>query len=159
MFSALTRNGTVLVVDDQDMLRRLLRRFLVRDGHEVAEAASAMAALELCRRRPFEVVVSDVNMPEQDGWYLLRTLRLEQPQLPVIMMSGATDVVSSAKALARGALAYLPKPLDFDELNRLVNHGIAVSRRPSQAPLPELRPLPNRQNGKGRPVDGELEQE
>src|SRR6187551_871888 len=90
--------GRVLVVEDEPELRRLVRRSLMRLGHEVIEALDGRAALELAREQHFDVVVSDVGMPDLTGMELLERLRSECPDLPVVLVSGSSDVASAERA-------------------------------------------------------------
>src|SRR5512144_2530850 len=91
--------GRVLVVDDQDDVRRMLLRMLGVSNHETLAASSARDALELARQHPFDLVVSDVQMPGMDGVDLLRALHELDPDLPVLLLSGAPDLNTAMKAV------------------------------------------------------------
>jgi len=124
--------GRVLVVDDEPELRRLFRRNLVRAGHSVVEARSGREALALARHLAFDVVISDVRMPDLDGLDLLEVLQREQPQLPVVLVSGSPDLERASAAY--GALDYLVKPVSFQDLRSIVRLAIELRRRGLSGP-------------------------
>lgn len=121
--------GRVLVVEDEPELRRLVRRSLVRVGHEVAEALNGRAALELVRQQQFDVVVSDVRMPDVGGMELVERLHAEQPDLPVVLVSGAPDLVTSKRARQCGVIEFLMKPVSSSALRRVVSRAVALHRQ------------------------------
>jgi CheY-like chemotaxis protein len=117
----------VLVVDDNEDARDLLRRILEYAGALVAVTGSAADALQYTRRLLPDVVVCDIVMPEHDGYWLLERLRaaggtpgVTAMALPVIAVTGQTGNNAAARALERGFTAYLPKPIDPAELCRTV---------------------------------------
>lgn len=126
--------GRVLLVDDEPELRRVFRRSLVRAGFDVTEAGDGAAALELSRQRDFEVVISDVCMPNMTGLVLLDRLLLEVPQVPVVLVSGSTAFMDVASALACGAFDFLQKPVSLGELRLRVERGVGEHRRRIGAP-------------------------
>jgi DNA-binding NtrC family response regulator len=133
--------GRVLVVDDEPELRRIFRRNLVRAGHTVLEAASGRAALALVRQLAFDVVISDVRMPDLDGLDLLEVLQREKPQLPVVLVSGSPDLERASAAY--GALDYLVKPVKFEDLRSIVKLAIELGRRGLSGPPPARVPASN----------------
>src|SRR5687768_12323286 len=84
--------GRVLLVDDQPELRRLFYRTLTKAGHLVAMAANGRMAVELVAQRSFDVVISDVRMPDMGGVELLQALHAQDPDLPVLLVSGSPDL-------------------------------------------------------------------
>src|SRR5215831_7102565 len=78
----------ILVIDDEDPIRRLLRAALEQRGHQVVEARQGKEALDLHRSQPVELVITDILMPEKDGLEVIMALRREAPQLKVIAISG-----------------------------------------------------------------------
>jgi class 3 adenylate cyclase len=104
--------GSFLVVDDNPVNRDLFCRWLRRDGHEVAEAANGLQALEMVRARPFDGVLLDIIMPELNGYRTLERLKADPRlrHLPVIMISAFDDVDSVVRCIEMGAEDYLPKP-------------------------------------------------
>lgn len=120
--------GRVLYVDDQPELRRLFRRNLTRAGHLVVEAPNARAALDLVQQLSFDVVVSDVRMPDMSGIELLEALAELEPDLPVVLTSGSPDVVAPLKACDLGAHAYLVKPVSFEAMRETVAQAVELRR-------------------------------
>ncbi len=120
--------GSVLVVDDQDAVRRAFARVLHRAGFRVLSAADAYAALAIIESDTVDVVVSDISMPEMDGIALLRRIRDLEPDLPVVFATGAPSIESAAQAIEHGATKYLRKPVMPDILVSAVHNAIDVGR-------------------------------
>ena len=105
----------VWVVDDDRSIRWVLEKALVREGMHVTGFENGAAALsKLARGRP-DVLISDVRMPEMDGFALLDTVTARHPQLPVIIMTAYSDLDSTVSAYQSGAFEYLAKPFDVDD--------------------------------------------
>jgi PAS domain S-box-containing protein len=115
-----------LVVDDDELVRRTIGRVLSKSGCEVVLAGSGREAVTAISAASFDVVISDVHMPDGNGLDLLRSIRRVDLDIPVIMATGVPDVASAAEALEYGAFRYLTKPVDGDELVRLVKHATRV---------------------------------
>jgi DNA-binding NtrC family response regulator len=128
--------GRVLYVDDQPELRRLFRRSLTRAGYVVVEAAHARLALDLVQQLSFDVVVSDVRMPDMSGIELLGALAELDADLPVVLTSGSPDGIAPLQARELGAYAYLVKPVSFDAMLETV--GKAVDLRRARASAKEV---------------------
>lgn len=125
--------GRVLLVDDQPELRRLFERALRSDGHDVATAANGRLAIALAAEQTFDLVVSDVRMPDMDGVELLDLLRQADPDLPVLLVSGSPDLATAMKAVEYGAFEYLSKPVPFEKLRASATRAIALRRKRAQA--------------------------
>lgn len=111
------RRAIVMIVDDDENLRTLLARMLVRNGYDALTAIHGLDALRCLCRKAVDLVVSNMLMPEMDGAELLRTLRIEHPGLPVIAMSGAGDWKEYLRIAANlGAKAALQKPISEQQL-------------------------------------------
>jgi EAL domain-containing protein (putative c-di-GMP-specific phosphodiesterase class I) len=128
----------VLVVDDDERLRKAVARTLKADGMQVEEAEGGEAALAKLATRRFDVVVSDVDMPGGSGLDLLRAVRAVDLDLPVILLTGVMDVRAAAKALEYGAFRYEVKPVDFERLIANIRlaaraHALARLRRDAVA--------------------------
>lgn len=110
----------VLVVDDEPNMRTTLSRILQDEGYETSVAATGAEAVACWSARRFDVILLDVHLPDADGVALFRTLRRTQPEAKVILMSAyGTDELREG-AIACGAIAFLPKPLDVERLLALM---------------------------------------
>lgn len=146
--------GTILVVDDEPLILRLMARVLRALGYRVECASSGAVGLERARRTPFDLVVSDITMPDMDGIALLRQLRAENPDVPVILVTGDPTVSTAVKALEFGAFHYLTKPVDESRLSEVVGkaaclHRMARMRREAAALLEDRIPASTMQTLEG----------
>jgi putative two-component system response regulator len=115
---------TVLVVDDEDGIRKALDRFLTRLGYQVAAAANATEALErLAADRP-QAMLCDIRMPETSGVELLPKVLAQDPDLAVIMLTAIDEPRTAIECLKLGAYDYLIKPVDLDELELSLQHAL-----------------------------------
>ena len=111
--------SAILVVDDQKGIRDVLRKLLAEAGHDVAEAEDGAAALALFRVQPFNLVITDIIMPEMEGIEIITTMKREQPNIRILAMSGggrARVMDFLAVAGKAGADATLEKPFRKSEL-------------------------------------------
>ncbi|KAG0473979.1 hypothetical protein HPP92_015836 [Vanilla planifolia] len=113
----------VLAVDDDFIVLRTLERLLIKCGYKVTVAHHALEALQLLRanKAAYDLMISDVNMPDMDGFELLDIVGLEM-DLPVIMLSVDCDVKSVMKGIKHGAVDYLVKPVRLEELRLIWKH-------------------------------------
>jgi excisionase family DNA binding protein len=108
----------VLLVDDDDRMRELVRMELEREGYDVQEAASADEGLASIETRKPELILLDVMMPHVDGWEMLRRVqeRYGAGAIPVLMFSGQVDEKARRQAASSGARGFIGKPFDLAEL-------------------------------------------
>ena len=111
----MTNSPTILIVDDEPPIRKLLRMGLTSQGYQVLEAANGKSALEQLRQKP-ALVVLDLGLPDIDGLELLRRIRHRHSDLPVIVLSSRGDEAGKVAALDLGADDYVTKPFGMDEL-------------------------------------------
>lgn len=121
------RKRRIMVVDDEDLVRDLLSRYLDKLGYEVVLAEDGSQALRLYQERPVDLVLSDVRMPRLDGLQLLVALKDINPRLPVVLISGHGEVETVVHALKAGADNFLAKPLRMDTLARVVKQSLSVA--------------------------------
>ena len=107
---------TILLVEDERVLRESVAELLADEGYEVLQAGDGKAACDMVLQRPVDLVISDVRMPELDGMALLDYLRKVAPQTPVIMVTAFGTVESAVAAMRAGAYDYLLKPVQFDDV-------------------------------------------
>jgi two-component system cell cycle response regulator DivK len=113
---------TVLVVDDHEDSRLLIRYLLEQKGWRVIEAADGLEAVETARGAHPDLILMDVGLPLLDGLSATRRIRedVEMRSVPIVAVSGYAMAEDRARALAAGCDGYIPKPIDFDELYHLV---------------------------------------
>jgi DNA-binding response OmpR family regulator len=130
---------TILVVDDDALMRRSLAATLGQTGYIVETAATGESAVELVRRKSPDLVLLDVGLPGMDGMETLRAIRRDDPNLAVILVTGRRRELDEIVGLEMGADDYITKPFDMDVL---IAHVRAVMRRAQHAPAsPPLRPI------------------
>ncbi len=110
------QNLSILLVDDEMQIRRLLSRFLKKLCGEVLSAKNGKEALELFERRPVDIVITDIRMPAMNGIELLKAIKASDPEQTVILFSGSNDYDFLIEAINLGADRFFNKPLDFDKL-------------------------------------------
>jgi two-component system, NtrC family, response regulator HydG len=106
----------ILVVDDDDAHRFMLRAMLDEWGWRTAEAVDGAAAVAAVEEEPFDAVLMDVRMARMDGMEALRRIQAHNPAIPVVIMTAYSSVDSAVEAMKAGARDYLTKPLDFERL-------------------------------------------
>jgi DNA-binding NtrC family response regulator len=118
----------ILIVDDDPGQRSLLDSFLRSQGFETVVVDSGKLALETLRTGKFDMMISDVRMPGLTGLETLRLARKEHATLPVLLVTAFTDVRDAVAAMRDGAVNYLSKPIDLDELLASVRQAIGISQ-------------------------------
>jgi two-component system KDP operon response regulator KdpE len=106
---------TVLVIDDEPPIRKLLRMGLTTQGYQVLEAANGKTALDLLTRNP-DLIILDLGLPDIQGHELLRTIRSRNESIPIVVLSSRGDETGKVQALDLGADDYLTKPFGMEEL-------------------------------------------
>jgi len=112
----LISKGTVLIVDDEEIIRWILRRKLDKEGYICDEASDADQAIAKLKSSPSELVVLDINMPGKPGDQLLPEIRAKFPETAVIMASGVTDTGVIARCIRDGAQDYICKPFSLEDV-------------------------------------------
>ena len=103
----------ILIVDDEQAVRRTLRQILIRAGYpSVVEAADGESALARLRREHFDIVITDVQLPVMSGLHLLVQVSREFPRIAIVIMTGFAALHPRQQVQALGPVEYLPKPLD-----------------------------------------------
>ena len=114
----------ILVIDDDDLMVQSYRRALTRMGHNVDSASNGREALTRFRESAFDVILSDLAMPDMDGIAFLRELRRFDLDVPVLIVTGAPSLESAIKAVEYGAFRYITKPVAPDELAEVLERAI-----------------------------------
>ena len=113
---ALLENRSILVVDDEEPIRRLLGYMLQTHGYTVTLAADAREARQKIEEQPFALMLCDVNMPGESGMDLVRNLIADRPHIAAIMVTGLDSSVLANAALDMGAFGYIVKPFESNEV-------------------------------------------
>jgi two-component system response regulator HydG len=143
----LKTKARILVVDDEPNARSGLEKLLRQDGYEVDVADDGATALIVAGDRPPDLVVTDLKMPRMDGVELLKRLRAQDVDLPVIMVTAFGDVGSAVMAMRAGAEDYITKPVDFDALSLSIERSLA--RRDLKVEAENLRRQLRERDGEG----------
>ena len=114
----------ILIVDDEMNMRLVLAAMLKREGYEVASASDGSEALQILKSGRIAAVITDLKMPRIDGMELLNRVRQEYPEVPVIMITAHGTVATAVEALKKGALDYITKPFELEDLKNVVSKAI-----------------------------------
>ena len=117
--------GRILLVEDRDSLRRMLERALSAEGYEVVTAADGESAIAALEERGFDLVLTDLKLPAASGIEVLAAARAAHPELPVVVLTAYGTVRSAVEAMRLGAVDFLEKPVEIDELAVLVASLVA----------------------------------
>jgi two-component system response regulator PilR (NtrC family) len=137
--------ANILIVDDEQGMRQLLSLVFGRADHQVRAAESGAKALEMLRREPADLIISDVKMPDMNGIELLRAVREFLPEAAVVMMTAFATVDTAREAFKLGADDFIQKPFDVDELKLIVEKALERLRL-----LQENRAFKRAQRERGR---------
>src|SRR6516164_8398594 len=120
--------GRILIVDDEDVVRESLLQWFDSEGYQTRASASGKEALTTVGEQQFDLALLDIKMPGMDGIELQQRLREADADLTIIIMTGYGTVETAVQALKQGAYDYVTKPIDPDELSRLVAKAIEHRR-------------------------------
>ena len=120
--------GKVLVIDDEEAIRRSLRMVLEYEGYECAEAGSGPDGLEALRREAPDAVLLDIKMPAMDGLETLQSARARDKHTPILMISGHGDIPTAVEAIHKGAYDFLEKPLESERVLTALRNAIERKR-------------------------------
>jgi len=139
-----TKTAKILVVDDEQSILQSLKRIFKREGHEVFTASEAKEGLDLLRKEPFNVLVTDLVMPGMDGSDLLKAARAVSPETEVIMMTAYGTVENAVAAMKQGAYDFVTKPLKRAHIvgvvrRALEKQSLVVENRSLKAQLEATR--------------------
>ena len=124
------RHGTILIVDDDEIIRMIMRSELEAAGFDIQEAADGIDACEKCGAALPDLIISDVMMPRMDGFALCRALRADPKSryVPILQATGLEDLESIKKAYESGATDFICKPLNWNILKHRVRYMLRSSR-------------------------------
>jgi two-component system, OmpR family, response regulator len=129
----------VLVVDDEPLIRTMLRRYLVEEGFKVSEAADGTALRSVLENEPVDLVLLDLMMPGEDGFALTRYIR-QRSEIPIIMLTSKGDLINRVVGLEAGADDYITKPFELREvlarIRTVMRRAAPRSAAATPAPVP-----------------------
>jgi len=118
----------ILIVDDEEKIRHILSIMLKLKGHQTQEAANGKEALGLLEQEPFDVIITDLKMPEMDGYQLLQLVKESDNPIPVIVITAYATVESAVEAMKKGAVDYITKPFEEGQILLAVEKAIGLSK-------------------------------
>ncbi|MEE8373425.1 MAG: response regulator [Dehalococcoidia bacterium] len=124
--------GNVLVVDDEEPIRDIVSRVLDAEGFTCVVAADGREALERTSTQSFDVVLLDIMMPDMSGMEVLHQLATANPDICVVMTTAVDDVQTAVEALNLGAVDYVTKPFNLDDLGKRVEEAVESARQASR---------------------------
>ena len=114
----------ILIVDDDRSLRKMLAFVLAKEGYRVEEAVNGVDALKKLKGRTFDLVISDIRMPDLNGIELLKKIKTHDQDLPVIMITAYATTNDAIEAMKLGAEDYIMKPFSLDELKIIITKSL-----------------------------------
>ena len=119
-------NKSVLVIDDNLTICLMLKSWLAKKGFNVEIATNVEQAKQMIKEHPFDLVLSDIRMPESDGFALLSWVKKYDSDMLVIMMTGFADIESAVESMKSGASDYIAKPIEPELLFRKIDEAFAA---------------------------------
>ncbi len=120
--------GRILVVDDDVVVQKALRRLLETRGYLVTTCGSGLEALRACKEEDFSIAFVDLKMPEMDGMEVIRRLRAKKPGLSIVMITAYGEISSAVEAMRLGAFHFMTKPFDNEEVLELADSAMTQSQ-------------------------------
>jgi two-component system NtrC family response regulator len=122
------KKSSILLIDDDDSLRRVMEFSLTEAGHRVQTAASGEEGLRLFEKSSFDAVISDITMPGMSGMDVLTKIREQDAHIPVVMITAYGTIESAVEAMKQGAFDYITKPFNRDELRLTLDRALRMRR-------------------------------
>ncbi len=125
---------TILIVDDEPAMGELLGKVLSRRGYLTFIASSAQEAIIIFERQPIDLVISDLDLPQVNGFQLMSQIKAIQPDVPVVLMTSFGDHEQGLRAHEKGACYFLSKPLNMDTIISCIENLFFDLERPAAHP-------------------------
>ena len=123
----------ILIIEDDEEMRALLRDLLLEDGIEFDSAESGSEAIQKLAEEPFDLVITDIRMPGLTGLDILPGIKKLQPETRVIVITAFGSEEVRRKSFDRGAMAYLEKPINMDRLKTLIQEMVSTKEKGARA--------------------------
>lgn len=115
----------IMIIEDDAEMRSLLIEFLGEDGYQVDSAQTGLEALSKITKEVFDLIVTDIRMPGLTGLDILSSIKKQQPQVPIIVITAFGNEEVYRRSMERGASAYLEKPICFNKLGVLIHEMVS----------------------------------
>ncbi|WET00980.1 sigma-54 dependent transcriptional regulator [Flavobacterium sp. YJ01] len=131
----------ILLIEDDIAFCKLLEKFLIKKSYDVTIAFSAAEAREAIKKESFDLILTDLRLPDFDGIGLMSEFKNSHPHIPIILMTGYSDVNTAVKAIKNGAADYISKPFNPDEVLLVINNALQAPKEEEeeQAPAKEKK--------------------
>ncbi len=120
----MTKKSKILIIDDDPRMCESLKELLGREGYKIRTKNNGSAAIEVLTKESFDLVLTDIVLPDFEGYRIIDFLNAHNPEIPIIVMTGYPSIESAIKALQKGARDYLRKPIDTDELLMRIRNAL-----------------------------------
>ena len=135
-------NPEILIIEDEEEMRIALTEVLIRNGYSVHTAPNGIEGLELLNKSPFNMVITDVKMPKISGLEVLKEIKKQSPQIPVIMITAYGTIDNAVEAMKEGAFDYILKPFSAEILDEAVLRAIRSQKGKNADSSVIVTPLP-----------------
>jgi two-component system, NtrC family, response regulator HydG len=121
----------ILLIEDDVAFCKLLEKFLIKKSFEVTTAFSAAEAKSKIKNTEFDLIITDLRLPDYDGILLMTEIKATHPSIPVLLMTGYSDVSTAVKAIKNGAADYISKPFNPEEVLLVINNALHLDNKES----------------------------
>jgi two-component system response regulator HydG len=124
----------ILLIEDDVAFCKLLEKFLIKKSYDVTAVFSAEEAKSKIKSNEFDLIITDLRLPDSDGIALMSEIKLTHPHVPIILMTGYSDVSTAVKAIKNGAADYISKPFNPEEVLLVITNALQISndKEPNQ---------------------------
>ncbi|MDA6072657.1 sigma-54 dependent transcriptional regulator [Flavobacterium sp. AC] len=143
----------ILLIEDDISFCKLLEKFLVKKSYDVTIAFSAAEARLAIKKESFDLILTDLRLPDSDGIGLMTEIKASYPEVPVILMTGYSDVNTAVKAIKNGAADYISKPFNPDEVLLVITNALKTSEI-EEVPVKEKKSVKKQTNTENEFVKG-----
>lgn len=144
----------ILLIEDDISFCKLLEKFLIKKAYDVTIAFSATEARAAIKTESFDLILTDLRLPDSDGIGLMTEFKNSHPHIPVVMMTGYSDVNTAVKAIKNGAADYISKPFNPDEVLLVITNALQKEESREEAPSKEKKPAKKQVSSENEFVKG-----
>lgn len=122
----------ILIVDDEQVIVKALVKYLTREGYEVESASDGPEAIEKCKEKNYDLLLTDLKMPQMTGVELIKEVKVLNPNMSCLVMTGFGTIASAVEAMQAGAFHYITKPFELDDVGLTINRALENVRLKEQ---------------------------